>query len=192
MPKIPGFGNIGSGESRRVSPARGASMAIGMPAIFGETNPAMISSTPRMAGNVKTASEKVSDAPTAVQYGWIGNREYQTDGMSVLYLDKVIPLNSDGIQTGVRDTIGRSAYAPMVHFRAAHWMYSRWDPIFRFANTAMDMRFGVGRPAPLTNAAPGNLPSGARMGPYAAPYRAAYRVPRFSTEPFTIIPKGGK
>ena len=173
-------------------PPGGSSSLGSLAGVFNEANPAQITSTPRPAGTMPQHSEKVISAPLAVAYGWIGNDAYQTDGMSVLYVDSVRPAPQPGIRTIVGDMLGRSAYAPYNHYRTGHWLYSRWDPIFRFANTAMDMRFSVGKPPPLSNDSPGNLPFGARMGPYAAPFRSAYQVPRFSTEPFTIIPQAGK
>lgn len=187
------MGMSGRSNNRQgARPPGGSSIAVTMAAIFGERNPATVSSTPRPAGNVKTAAEHVANAPRAVQYGWFGEDAYQTDGMSVLYVDKLIPVPGQGVQAQTKDAIGRSNYAPFVHYRAAHWLYSRWDPIFRFANTALDMRFQVGHPAPLSNEVPYNLPGSSRMGGYNAPFRAAQRVPRFSTEPYTIIPQAGK
>lgn len=184
-------GMSGRSSNRQVRPPGGGSTAVGFAAIFGERNPALVSSTPRPAGNVKTPAEPVGNAPQAVQYGWIGS-QHLVDGMSVLYVDQEIPLPAQGVQTTLRDTLGRSAYAPFAHYRAGHWLYLRWDPIFRFANTALDMRFQVGKPTPLSNEQPYNLPGSSRMGGYNAPFRAAQRVPRFSAEPFTIIPQAGR
>ena len=179
------------GPARRLSPEQGASLAQSFGHIFGETSPALISSTPRpTTSNVKAPSENLANAPLAVAYGWIGGvTNRQVKGMSVLYVDQINPLPAMGIRTHTQSTIGESGYAPFNHYRAAHWLFAGWDPIQRFANTQLDMRFAVGHPEPLSNIQPYNLPGSVRMGPYFAPFRTAMQVPRFSQEPNTIIPR---
>lgn len=175
---------------RQLGPFHGATSMGSLGGVFNEANPLEVTNTPRPAGSIKAMAEPIHGKPLVVANGWI-DRPSQVGGMSTLYMDQIVPIPAQGVQTATRSAIGQSAYAPYMHYRGAHWLYSKWDPIFRYANTAMDMRFQVGRPGFLSNEQPGNIPGTARMGPYAAPYRAAWQVPRFSSEPFTIIPRSG-
>ncbi len=156
-------------------------------AAFGEANPAQVTDTPRMVGITPTMAEPIHGKPLTVANGWI-DRPSQTAGMSVLYIDQIQKQPNPAVQGIVKSVINHSSYAPYHHNRSGWWLYSKWDPIFRFANTAMDMRFQVGKISPLSNGAMGNMPGGVMMGPFASPYRSAYQVPRFSTEPSVITP----
>jgi hypothetical protein len=157
-------------------------------AIFGEANPAQVTDTPRLVGIVPVAGEPIHGKPLVVANGWI-DRPSQVRGMSVLYIDQIQKQPNPAVQGITKSAINHSSYAPYHHVRNGWWMYANWDPIFRFANTAMDMRFQVGKIAPMSNAQMGNLPGGVAMGPFASPYRSAYQVPRFSTEPSVITPR---
>ena len=183
-----GFGGAGS-PVRSIKPPGGSTNQGGVAAIFGETNPSNATDTPRVAGNIPARGDPVTTAPKAVLYGSFGNDPAQTAGMSVLWVDQINPMPSQGVQGLVKSAIGQSAYAPWVHYRLSNWLNAGWDPIFRFANTAMDMRWRAGTTQPVTNEQPLNMPGATRMGPPYAPGRAAQYVPRFSSEPYTIIPQ---
>lgn len=172
-------------------PPRSATVQPDIFAVVSETNPATITDTPRTVMYGRTHNGHVADGAESIAWGRVSSAA-QTGGMSTLYVDQVQKLPDAEVQGGVRSAINQSRYAPFVHVKHAFWLYKRWDPIFRFANTAMDMRFGAGHVAPLSQQEPGNIPSTARMGPYAAPYRAAYVTPRFSTEPYTIVPQSSR
>lgn len=178
---------------RTFKPAGGGSQAVSFAAIFGETDPMEITSTPRPVGVVPAKGQPVSTSPLTVANGWI-NRPNQTKGMSVLYVDQLNQQPLPNMSGHTRSAINESSYAPIVHYRGAHWLFAGWDPVYRFANTAMDMRFSVGRRPNQTGTAntPAVVPGTATMGPYAVPFTQAWRVPRFSTEPNTIIPQSGK
>lgn len=183
-------GLIGQGQqARQFRPQMAGTLLSGLAAVFGESNPAQVTDTPRTVGYVPAKAEPISGKARTVANGWI-DRPSQTKGMSVLYVDQIQAQPDPEVRGIVQSAINHSRYAPFFHFRGGHWLYSRWDPIFRFANTAMDMRASVGKIAPLSNGQMGNIPATAKMGPYAAPYRTAYYIPRFSTEPNTIIPQG--
>lgn len=173
--------------ARPIRPARSGSIMESLAAAFGEANPSQVTDTPRLVGIVPATAEPIHGKPLVVANGWI-DRPAQTKGMSVLYIDQIQQQPNPAVQTVVSSAINHSSYAPYHHNRSGWWLYSKWDPIFRFANTAMDMRFQVGKIAPLSNGAMGNIPGGVMMGPFASPYRSAYQVPRFSTEPSVITP----
>lgn len=173
---------------RSFRPERSATSVTDLAGAFGEANPAQVTDTPRTIGLTPVKGEPIHGKPLTVANGWIDQR-WQTGGMSVLYIDQANKMPDAEVQGIQKSAINHSRYAPYYHGKNAFWMFARWDPIFRFANTAMDMRWNVGHVAPLTANQPGNIPGTARMGPYAAPYRSAYVIPRFSTEPATIIPQ---
>ena len=158
-------------------------------AIFGETNPSNATDTPRVAGNIPARGLPVETAPMAVLYGSMGNDPWQTGGMSVLWVDQINRLPSNGVQGLTKSAIGQSGYAPFQHYRFVNWLNDNWDPIRRYNNTAMDMRWRAPHVAPVSNDSPLNMPGGTRMGPPYAPSRSAYLTPRFSAEPYTIIPQ---
>lgn len=148
-----------------------------------------LTNTPRPAGKIGLKGEPISGKPLTVANGWI-DRPSQTKGMSVLYIDQVLHLPDAQVSAqGLQSNIARSRYAPYTHVRNAWWLYRDWMPVRRFINTEMDMRFQVGKVAPFSNEQRGNLPGGVQMGPYYAPFRGAWLVPRFSTEPYTVIPQ---
>jgi hypothetical protein len=183
------MGLLGAGQQGRpLRPARSGTMVESLAAAFGEANPAQVTDTPRLVGVVPASAEPIHGKPLTVANGWI-DRPSQVAGMSVLYIDQIQQQPNPAVQTVVSSAINHSSYAPYHHVRNGWWMYSKWDPIFRFANTAMDMRFQVGKIARMSNAQMGNIPGGVTMGPFASPYRSAYQVPRFSTEPSIITPR---
>lgn len=191
---IRNFFGIGSkaDQGRKVAPTHGSTTwAGGLGAIFGDL-PDKLTDTPRtVTGNYPDTAERINTAPLASMYGWI-SRPNQTKGMSVLFVDQINRLPNATLVGQTQSTLQRSNDAPFNHYRTSWWLYSGWDPVFRFANTALDMRWSVAKPGTLSNAQPNNLPSGARMGPYNSPFAAAWQIPRFSTEPNTIIPQAGR
>lgn len=176
---------------RRVTPQQGGTTFGQLTDIFGESQPVVVSNTPRPAGNLKPPAEPIAGKGTAIANGWIYGPA-QTAGMSVLYVDQILRLPGQGIQGHTKSAIGESAYVPFNHYRAAHWLFAGWDPIFRYANTYLDVRFAAGSAKGPTNETPNNLPGSARWGTNYAPFRVAWQVPRFSTEPNTIVPKPGR
>ncbi len=180
---------LGAGqEPRRYKPESGNVAWPELAAIFGEANPMAVTDTPRPVGIYPATAEPIHGKPLAVANGWI-DRPNQTKGMSVLMVDHIVHMPDAEVRGITASAINHSRYVPYNHPRNQFWMNSNWDPIYRYANTNIDLRWSVGHPTPLSNQQPTNVPSGARMGPYAAPFRTAWRVPRFSTEPYTIIPQ---
>lgn len=180
---------LGAGSKpRQFRPERSGTVLQDLASAFGEANPAQVTDTPRTVGFTNARAEPIGGKEQYVANGWI-NRPSQTVGMSTFYVDQIQRQPDPEVGGITVSAINHSRYVPFYHQRGGHWIWSKWDPIFRFAMTAMDMRFQVGKIAPLTNQQPGNIPGTARMGPFAAPYRAAWQVPRFSTEPYTIIPQ---
>lgn len=188
---IGNFIGAGRNERRKVKPSGSESVQVpSLAAIFGEANPAQVSETPRPVGTYPAKGENIELQQSAVANGWMFQPR-QVSGMSVLYVDSVQRIPDPSISGITNSSIRHSTYVPYNHITHAHWLYSRWDPIQRFTNTYMDVRFAAGHIAPLSNGEPGNIPGTAKMGPYAAPFRQAWLVPRFSTEPNTIIPQPG-
>ena len=187
------MGLIGQGqEARAFRPERGGTIVASLAAVFGEANPAQVTDTPRTVGITPARAVRVESAPTLIANGWVDSRQ-QTGGMSTLYIDQIQRQPDAEIQGTLKSAINHSRYAPYVHQRSGHWLNARWDPIFRFANTAMDMRWKVGHIGLQTQGNTGQtVPGSAIMGPYAAPFRVAYQVPRFSTEPNTIVPQSSR
>jgi hypothetical protein len=141
------------------------------------------------------------DAAQATWYGWlsgtpqVGSMSYgdPNGSMSSFFVDQVRKMPISSSSTVVRAPARqRSLYERYNHYRQRFELYTGWRVMRDDSNTLIDYRGGALRVKPQPTAGGGNLPGGVRMN---APLShdmmsAAWRIPRFSTEPYTIIPQG--
>lgn len=143
-------------------------------------------------------------ALNAVEYGWlaappqVGGMSMgasPAEAMSTLAVDQLNKMPVSSSPTVVRaPQFQRSLYEQFNHYRTSWPLYLGWRSIRDDSNTNFESRVGAMRVKPSAN--PGgagqNQPGGVRMNPPLSHdmMSAAWRVPRFSTEPYTIIPVG--
>jgi hypothetical protein len=136
-------------------------------------------------------------AQQAAWYGWLSEPPAQR-GVGRLLVDALIKMPVSSSPTVVRPPlIQRSAYEQIAHYRVGFDMnyLSRQMGLRDDSNTNFESRVGAARlkTSGQIGAAGGGpiQPSGATSTPPIehSLYMAAWRVPRFSTEPFTVIPQ---
>lgn len=173
----------------------------------------VLTKDPPVPGKMQTAaymdptpldSPRAIGANQAVWYGWLSEPQ-MVAGMGRLLIDSLIKMPVSTTPTVARPPlIQRSAYEQIAHYRhqqdlnfLSRQLGPRDDSNTRFSNIAADdlgnAGPGVSGPRVKTSGQAGRVvqPSGAVSTPPIehSLYLAAWRVPRFSTEPYTIIPE---
>jgi hypothetical protein len=155
-----------------------------------EIKPAQVNTGTRA---VPQELQRVGSAQAAY-YGWYATPP-QVEGMSTYWVDQIIAMPVSSAPWTTQPPQQRRSFAE----REAH--YRSHSPLFLGAmqrairddtNTQLDIRTGAAPVKPSVNPTSygSNQPGGVRMSP-ALGYDAllpAWRVPRFSTEPYTIVP----
>jgi hypothetical protein len=155
--------------------------------------------------NTQFDSPKSWGALQAIYYGWLAEPTAQI-GMGRLLVDSLIKMPVSSSPTVVRPPlIQRSAYEQIAHYRhqqdlnlLSRQQGLRDDAMTRYSEFEVDAQGNSTTPRGPRVKTSGQAgyrgpvqPSGATSMPPIehSLYSAAWRVPRFSTEPFTILPQ---
>lgn len=184
-------------------------LASGDPTLFKDPPvPAEIRSGQYMNSTVlDEGSMRATGALQSIFYGWLSEPANQT-GIGRLLVDALIKMPISSSPTVVRPPlIQRSAYEQIAHYRhqqdlnlLSRQMGLRDDSMTRFSSFEVDKQGNTTTPrgprikttGQASQSITGPLqPSGATSVPPMehSLYLAAWRIPRFSTEPFTIVPQ---